>query len=148
MAQPNRVALALASIIGGAAGGAAIGTVGNYVANWMNLNGKTWFGDPRNVVFGGVGIGIVVGIYLGWSMSEGLHETWRRAAIGFTAGVGALLGGMGAFPLSMLSIMMMSRMAQLIVPGYFVLLVVIWVVCARVARRQRQLAAAAPPVTA
>jgi hypothetical protein len=147
MAQPNRVALALASIFGGAAGGAAIGTVGTYLANWMNLNGKMWFGDPRNVVFGGVGIGIAVAIYLGWSMSEGLHETWRRAAIGFTAGVGALVGGMGAFPLSMLSIMMMSQMAQLIVPGYFALMVVIWVVCTRIARKQRHLAAA-PPVAA
>lgn len=144
MAQPNRVALALASIFGAAAGGSAIGTVGIWVANWMNLNGMRTFGDPRNVVFAGVGLGIVIAIWLGWSMSAGLSETWRRAAIGVTAGFGALVGGMGAYPLSMLSIMMMSATAQLILPGYLLLLIIIWAVCARVARRQHSLIISPP----
>jgi hypothetical protein len=142
MAQSNRVAIALSSIFAGAAGGGAVATVCVWIANWMNLNGKTTFGDPSNVVFGGVGLGIILAFWRAWTMSGGLGETWRRAAIAVTACFGALAAGMGSYPLSQLSIMLFTPTAQLIVPGYFLLLVIIYVVAWRVGQRQYQIAPA------
>ena len=143
MTQPNRVALALSAIFGGAAAGGAVGTVGVWIANWMAMNGMTPLGDPANVVFLGNGLGLLLGLYLGWGLSAGLEETWRRAAIGVTAAFGAVAAGMAAYPLAILSLILTSQLAQLLVPGYFVVMVVIWYVSIRVARRQHQAVAAA-----
>jgi hypothetical protein len=144
MAQPSRVAIALSSLMGGASAGVAIGTVAAWTANWLNMNGKTTFGDPRNVYVAGVVFGILVAAFLSWTMSAGLEETWRRAAICFTACAGALGGGLGAYGLSLLAIMTFSEIAQYYVPAYFVLFVVIFVVSWRVNRRQRQMMGGAP----
>ena len=151
MTQPNRVALALSAIFGGAGAGAAVGTVGVWVANWMDMNQMSPLGDPANVVFLGNWLGLLLGLYLGWRLSAGLIETWRRAAISVTAAFGAIAAGMAAYPVAILSMMMMSQLAQLLVPGYFVVMVVIWYVSMRVARRQHQAVTAAatpaPPAT-
>jgi hypothetical protein len=144
MAQPSRVAIALTSLFGGASAGVAIGTIAAWLANWMNLNGKTTFGDPRNVYVAGVVFGILVAAFLSWNMSSGLDETWRRAAISFTACAGALGGGLGAYGLSLFSIMMFNPLAQYFVPAYFILFVVIFIVSWRASHRQRQLMAGTP----
>ena len=145
MAQPNRVVIALSALMGGASAGVAIGTVAAWAANWMNMNGKTWFGDPRNAFVTGVVFAILVAAFLSWTMSLGLEETWRRAAISFTAGVGALGGSLGAYGLGLLPFMLPSvfmtlgEFSQYLVPVYLVLSVIIFVVCWRVNHRQHQL---------
>jgi hypothetical protein len=137
VALPNRVALTLSAIFGGAAAGAAVATFGVWLANWMNLNGKTTFGDPRNVFVAGMVLGIVTTLALAWSMSSSLLETWRRAAIAVTASFGTFAAGMGAYFLSILTIMMMTPAAQAILPGMFVLCVIIAFACFRVSQRHR-----------
>ena len=137
MAQPSPVAIALSSLMGGASAGGVIGTAGAWTWNWMNLNGKTAFGDPRNVYLAGVVFGILVAAFLSWTMSFGLEETWRRAAISFTAAV----GGLGGSLVSLLAIMTFSAIAQYYVLVYLIMFVVIFVVSWRVSQRQRRLIA-------
>jgi hypothetical protein len=146
MALPQRAAIALWSILAGAAGGAAIGTIGTWCANWMVMNGFMKFGDPRNTYFAGVGLGIVVALALGWTLSAGVGETWRRAAIAVTAFFGAIAGSGGAYLIGVFSLMAMSMTAQYYLPAYLALMIVIFVVAFRMAaRRRRNLGA---PVTA
>ena len=150
MAQPSRVAIALTSIMGGASAGVAVGTVGAWAATWLNMNAKTWFGDPRNVFVVGVVFGILVAASLSWTMSFGLEETWRRAAIAFTACAGALAGSFGAYGMNLLPFMLPSvfmllgEFSQYLVYFYFIVFVVIFVVSWRINHRQRQLIAASP----
>jgi hypothetical protein len=99
-------------------------------------------GDPRNAVFLGNGLGIVVSLIAAWIASAGLTETWRRAAIAFVAAMGGLGGGMASFPMSMLSLMSANPLVPFLVPAYLVLTLVIAVVCFRLARRQQALLAA------
>ena len=89
--------------------------------------------------------GILVAAWLTWIMSAGLEETWRRAALSFTAGVGAFCGSLGAYGLGLLPFMlpsvsmMLGEFSQYLVYVYFVVFVAIFFLSRRVNRRQREL---------
>ncbi|MBI4502134.1 MAG: hypothetical protein HY700_13355 [Gemmatimonadetes bacterium] len=144
MTGPNRVALTLGSIFAGAAAGAAVVAAGVWTGNWLMMNGKMTLGDPRNAVFLGGAVGLLLALFVGWTCSAGLEETWRRAAIAVVATFGAVAAGGASYLLSVYSLMMMSRIAQLLVPGYLVLLAIIAIVAARVARRHGRALLASP----
>jgi CHASE2 domain-containing sensor protein len=81
----------------------------------------------------GTGTGLILSWLLAWSLSGGL-ETWRRAAIGVTAGFGSL----ATSTLALLSLMVSSRLVSVLIPACLALLLVICYACIRVARRNRQ----------
>jgi hypothetical protein len=144
MTQPNRVAIALSSIFAGAAAGAAVATF----CVWLSWRGWSFlgvFGDPRNIVFAAnFVLSPLTAFVLCWRLSPAIDETWRRAAMAVTSAFGAFAAGWAAFPISMLSLMMANPiLSNGLMPGYFLLMVVILVVALRIARRHRQPAGAA-----
>ena len=140
MTQPNRVAHVLCTILAAASGGAAVATIFVWLS-WTGWPFLAVFGDPRNLVFAGnFVLGPLVGGLLGWSLSRGVTETWRRAAITVTGIFGAFGGAWAAFPISMFALMVTSQfLTTALVPGYFLLNVIIFVFTFRIARRQRAL---------
>jgi hypothetical protein len=144
MTQPSRVAKALSSIFAGAGAGAAVATVLVWLS-WTGWPFLSVFGDPRNLVFAGnFVIGPLIGFIVGWRLARGIGETWRHAALAFTAAVGAFIGSWCAFPISMFSMMVSNPLlSQLLVPAYFVAMLVIMFVSLRVASRHRT---ATPPL--
>ena len=138
MTQPNRVAHVVTSILAAAAGGAAAGTVFTWLS-WTGWPILAALGDPRNLVFAGnFVIGPAVGAWLAWSLGRGVEETWRRAAITVTGGLGAFGGSWAAFPVSMYALMVSSDfLTKALVPGYFFLNLIIWFFTFRMARKQQ-----------
>jgi hypothetical protein len=138
MTQPNRVALALSSIFAGGGAGAAVATVLVWLS-WTGWPFLSVFGDPRNLVFAGnFVIGPLIGFIVSWRLLRGIGETWRHTALAFTAAVAAFIGSWCAFPVSMFAMMVSSPLlSALLVPAYFVAMLVIFIFSARIARRHR-----------
>ena len=138
MTQPNRVAIALSTIIAGAATGAAVATVFVWLS-WKEWSFLSVFGDPRNLVFvGNFVFAPLTGFLIAWPRLSSMPETWRRAAMSVTTAFGALGGAWGAFPVSMIAMMIMNPFAsQALVPGYFVLMAGIGYVALRFSKKYR-----------
>jgi hypothetical protein len=67
-------------------------------------------------------------------------ETWRRAAISVTAAMGTVGATGGAYLVAIYSMMMMMQygsLAQLFLPGYFLVLVAVWAAAMAIGRRSR-----------
>jgi hypothetical protein len=140
MSQPNRVMIALTSIVAGAAGGGAIAAAFVWAA-WQQWQFLNVFGDLANTVFIGWGIGAIVAFALSWRTSGPIIETWRRAAMGVTAGMGAVGCGGAGQGIAMASMMSMSSLANYWTPGLVVLLALIAAVAFVVNRKHRAAAA-------
>ncbi len=113
MSQPNRVMIALTSILAGAATGGAVAATGVWAA-WKNFQFLNFLGsDPQNnTVFLGWGLGLVVAAVVSWRTSGHIVETWRRAAMGFTAGMGAVGCGAAAQGVATFSMMSMNSTSE------------------------------------
>ncbi|MBI4422010.1 MAG: hypothetical protein HY560_14395 [Gemmatimonadetes bacterium] len=128
MTQPNPIVNALTSIVAGAAGGAVVATAGVMLA-WSLLNaGITAIGEPGNLVYLSGALGLAVAAFLGWRLSAGLTEAWRRGVVATLAAFGAVGLGSAAMPLEMF----FSRVYTLV---YTLALAGIWFFAARVAGR-------------
>jgi hypothetical protein len=146
MNQPNRVIIALASIAAGGAAGAALAAAAAWGANAMALRGINLIGDPRNIVFLGTGLGLLLAVVLAWSLSAAVGEAWRRAAVATLAGFAAVLLGMAAVPVNMLSLMVSSQlMSVLLPPGYVVVLILAAVLAIWIVRRSQAPPGSPPP---
>ena len=141
--QPNRVAIALSTIIGTAAAGAAVATVFVWLS-WRGWGFLSVFGDPRNLVFAGnFFFAPVTAFLMAWPRLVSIDETWRRAAMSVTAAFGALGGAWGAFPVSMAAMMTMNAfVSNALVPGYFAVCAVVAFVALRMSSRHRAAAVA------
>lgn len=138
MTQPNRVMIALSAIFAGAAAGTAVSTACVWVS-WRGWSFLSVFGDPANIVFAGnFLLGPVTAFLVTWPRSVGIEETWRRAAMSVTAGIGALAAGFGAFGVSMTAMMIMNPVvSNSLVPAYFVLAAAVAYFAMRVSRKHR-----------
>src|SRR5262245_42641577 len=92
MSLPRPAAIALYAILAGAGTGGAISAFCAWLA-WQQYPFMSFMGDGANIVFAGWAIGGITGFVVSWRLSGAIMETWRRAAMGFTAGLG---GGPGA----------------------------------------------------
>jgi len=134
MTQPNRVAIALTSILAGAGAGGAV--AGAFVwAAWQQWAFLSVLGDLANTVFLGWGVGFAVAAYLCWRLSPAIGETWRRAAMAVTAGMGTVGAGGGAHLVGMESQMTLSWVAGFMLPVYVCLFVAMAVVALRFNRK-------------
>jgi hypothetical protein len=138
MNPPNRVAIGLSAIFGGAAAGAAVATVLVWVS-WKSWGWLSIFGDPRNIIFAGnFVLAPLTAFLVAWRYADGIDETWRRTAMAFTAAMGAFAGAWAAFPVSMLALMMSSPFLSMsLVPAYFLIMLLVWYACSRGQKRQR-----------
>lgn len=135
----NPIVVTLASIATGAAAGAAVATAG-VIGAWMLLEqGINTFGDPRNSVFAATALGLVVAVVLGWTLTRGLAETWRRGVAAVLAAFGCVMLGAAAMPLSMF-------FPRPLTFAYLALLAVAAFFTARLARKHGVSAAVSPPL--
>jgi hypothetical protein len=143
MTQPNRVAIALSTMIAGAAAGTAVATVFVWLS-WRGWGFLSVFGDPRNLVFAGNFVFAPVTAFLiAWPRLMSIDETWRRAAMSVTAAFGALGGAWGAFGASMMAMFTMSPLiSNGLVPGYLAVAALVAFVALRISRKHRAAAGA------
>lgn len=124
MAEPNRVMIALTSIFTGVGAGGAVTGAANWVA-WQGWSILSVLGDPANTVFLSWAIGAGLSGYLCWRQSPAIAETWRRAAMAVTAGMGAIGAGGLAHLVGMESQMTASWVGTVMLPAYVLLLVAV-----------------------
>jgi hypothetical protein len=136
MTEPNRVVIALTSIFAGAGAGGAVAACFVWAA-WQQWAFLSVLGDLANTVFLGWGVGFAVAGYLCWRLSPAITETWRRAAMAFTAGMGAIGAGGGAHLVGMESQMTMSWFGSVMLPAYICLFVAMAIVALRFSRKHR-----------
>ena len=143
MTEPNRAALAFASIIAGAAAGTTVSTLFVWLS-WRNWSVLSVFGEPANLALAGSGLGVLCAMIVCWQHSRGLEETWRRAAMAVAAAFGAAAAStIGAVLSTYSSITSNHFVAAVLVPFYFAIVAIIWIMAARSATRNR-LSAPAP----
>jgi hypothetical protein len=148
MSQPNRLMIALTAIFAGAATGGAVANCFVWAA-WQGMGGTpafqflTLIGDFSNTVFVGWGLGAVIAFVITWRLSTQIVETWRRAAMGVTAGLGTVGAGGGGQGIGMASMMSMSPLTTYWLPAYILLFVVIAVLAFRFNAKYRNAVPAA-----
>lgn len=128
MSQASPIVRLLSSIAAGAGGGAVVATLGVMTAWTMTNRGWMPLGDPANLVFVVTGLGLVVALRLGWSLSQGETQSWRR-------GVAAVLAAFGAVGLGAASMPIEMFYSRTYTVGYLVVLMAVTVVTARLARK-------------
>lgn len=136
MTQPNRVMIALTSIFTGVGAGGAVTGVANWVA-WQGWSIGQVLGDPANLVFLSWVIGAGLSGYLCWRQSPAITETWRRAAMAVTAGMGAVGAGGLAHLVGMESQMTVGWLGTVMLPAYVLVLVAIGVISSRMNQKHR-----------